>query len=97
MLHTLIVGASAAGLSCAARLKRATGYETGLEKIILLDQQRWADIKLRIKDRKFFGDRGLYFCGFHVSAGGMLREINLESKLIVQDIIRRTKSGLARD
>ena len=63
-----------------------TGYRTGLEKFISIDQQRLDDIRLSIKNRKFFGVDNLYFCGFHVSPSGMLREIGLESKIIAAAI-----------
>jgi cation diffusion facilitator CzcD-associated flavoprotein CzcO len=69
----------------------ATGYETGLEKFISLDQQRLDDIRQSIKDRKLFGADNLYFCGFHVSPSGMLREIGLESKMIAEEIASESR------
>ena len=34
---------------------------------------------------------GLYFCGFHVSSTGMLREIGIEASQIAREIHRNTK------
>jgi cation diffusion facilitator CzcD-associated flavoprotein CzcO len=66
----------------------ATGYQKGLEQIISLDPLRQKDIKLNIGSRRFFGADNLYFCGFHVSPGGMLREISLESEYITKSIVK---------
>ena len=70
----------------------ATGYKTGLEEIISLDQKRLEDIRLSIRKRKLLGVDDLYFCGFHVSPSGMLREINLESQIIAEAIKRKLQS-----
>jgi len=64
----------------------ATGYETGLEKILELSLERKEDIQLNIKKRKHFGEDNLYFCGFYVAPTGMLREIKIESGVIADAI-----------
>jgi len=58
-VNTVVVGASAAGLSTACCLSRL-----GVEHVL----------------------PGLYFCGFHVAATGMLREIAIEAKRIARSV-----------
>ncbi|WP_258103238.1 NAD(P)/FAD-dependent oxidoreductase [Marinoscillum sp. MHG1-6] len=60
----------------------AVGYENGLDKLLKLDEERKEDLKNKLSDRTYFGKDNLYFCGFHVSSTGMLREVALESKII---------------
>ena len=67
----------------------ATGYKTGLEQIIEISPERKEDIQLNIKQRKYCGVDNLYFCGFHVSPTGMLREINMESGIIADKIMEK--------
>jgi hypothetical protein len=57
-----------------------------LDRLLTLTAERRADLKLNIRKRKHFGEENLYFCGFYVAPTGMLREINLESGLIVEKI-----------
>ncbi|MFY0628489.1 MAG: NAD(P)/FAD-dependent oxidoreductase [Reichenbachiella sp.] len=64
----------------------ATGYDTGLEKIMDINSNQLEDMKKSIKNRQFFGSEDLYFCGFYVSPTGMLREIRLESAAIAKRI-----------
>ncbi len=63
-----------------------TGYEHGLEGIIDLPKERWQELEMPITKRKNLGTDGLYFCGLFVAPTGMLREIKLESKIIVNHI-----------
>jgi len=64
----------------------ATGYSTGLEKIIDISENRLNDIRYSVKKRQHFGQANLFFCGYHVAPTGMLREIKIESKLIAEQI-----------
>ena len=64
----------------------ATGYSTGLNKIIDLDANRFNDIQLAVKKQQYFGKDNLYFCGYYVAPTGMLREINIESGIIAKTI-----------
>jgi len=71
----------------------ATGYDTGLDRLMTLSAERRADLRLNIRKRKHFGEGKLYFCGYYVAPTGMLREINLESGLIadkIQSLAQRT-------
>ena len=64
----------------------ATGYETGLDKIMDISEERALDMRLNIKKRKLLGKDNLYFCGFNVAPTGMLREIAIESGVIANQI-----------
>lgn len=64
----------------------AIGYESGLSGIIDIDSSRKEDIRINARNRKYFGKDGIYFCGFYVAPTGMLREINIESRLIANKI-----------
>lgn len=66
-----------------------TGYENRSDALVELNENRMKDIKLSISKRKYFGENNIYFCGFHVSPLGMLREIRKESKVIVKAIAKR--------
>lgn len=63
-----------------------TGYKPKLDKILidhadLLDQEGTP-----LVSGKQIGQKGIYFCGFFVAPTGMLREINLESARISDEI-----------
>ena len=63
-----------------------TGYKPKLDKILidhdgLLDQEGTP-----LVSGKQIAQNGIYFCGFYVAPTGMLREINLESASIVDEI-----------
>ena len=64
----------------------ATGYTNGLDDWIDFDHGQDEDIYRAVKDRRFLGKDGLYFCGYFVSPTGMIREVNLESKAIGRHI-----------
>lgn len=68
----------------------ATGYHHDLEKILDIEPGILAELKKPMKDRKFNGQEGLYFCGYYVSPTGMLREIRLEAERIAEDISKRS-------
>ncbi len=67
----------------------ATGYETGLDNFIDINENREQDIQLQIKDRVAFGEGNLFFCGFYVSPTGMIREMSIEAKAIAKEIKKR--------
>ena len=68
----------------------ATGYRTGLTRLL-----EGAASVLDGRGVPVASGRetlpGLYFCGFHVSPAGMLREIGLEARRIAQDIRARPR------
>ncbi len=69
----------------------ATGYRSGIEKIVSLNPERLEDIRKPIAKRKMEGNDNIYFCGYYISPTGMLREINIESKAIVRNILKRSE------
>ena len=69
----------------------ATGYTNGLEEWIDHDHGQEKDIYKAASKREFLGKDGLYFCGYYVSPTGMIREVNIESKVICKDILNLLK------
>ncbi len=67
----------------------ATGYKSGIEKLIALDPERLEDMRKSIGKRTMEGKDNIYFCGYYLSPTGMLREINIESKAIVKNILEK--------
>ena len=53
-------------------INMATGYETGLEKVLPISKERLSDSRINIKKRKHFGEDNLYLCGFFVAPTGMI-------------------------
>lgn len=68
----------------------ATGYHHDLEKILDIEPGILAELRKPMKDRRFNGQDGLYFCGYYVSPTGMLREIGVEAGRIAEDISRQS-------
>lgn len=70
----------------------AIGYDRDFTKIIDIDKSRFDDLKFRTSHQKYFGNDGLYFCGFWISPTGQFREIGLDAKKIAKDICRKERS-----
>lgn len=68
----------------------ATGYIANLEYFLTLENNRLADLDKDLNKQSFFGGDGLYFCGFYISATGMLNEIGKEAIKISDDIRRKS-------
>ena len=64
----------------------ATGYYRDYAEIIDVDKCRFEDLKFNINQQKYFGDDGLYFCGFWIGSTGQIREIGLDAQKIAKDI-----------
>jgi hypothetical protein len=72
----------------------AIGYYRDYAEIIDIDKSRFEDLKANTNDQKFFGQGGLYFCGFWISPTGQIREIAADAKKIAKDIAKKhTKSA----
>ncbi|MEO8110388.1 MAG: NAD(P)/FAD-dependent oxidoreductase [Ginsengibacter sp.] len=69
----------------------AIGYDRDYPKIIDIDKSRFDDLKFRTSHQKYFGNNGLYFCGFWISPTGQFREIGLDAKKIAKDISKKEK------
>lgn len=64
------------------------GYYRDYAKIIDVEKSRFADLNSSIKNQKYFGRDGLYFCGFWIGPTGQIREIASDAQIIAADIFR---------
>ncbi len=55
-------------------------------KIVDVGPGRLADLHLSTRQQKYFGEAGLYFCGYWISPTGQIREIALDARRIARDI-----------
>jgi len=70
----------------------ATGYCRNFTEFIQVDKKRIDDLNACVSKQKYFGDDGLYFCGFWISPTGLIREIALDAKQIAKDIAKKEKT-----
>ena len=71
----------------------AIGYRRDDAAIVRVDKSRFEDLKLSVDRQQFFGEDGLYFCGYWISPTGQIREIALDAQKIARDIARKHKPG----
>lgn len=67
----------------------AIGYYRDYIPPIEVDKRRLNDLRLGAGKQKFFGEDGLYFCGFHVAPTGQIREIALDAQKIARHIAKK--------
>ena len=67
----------------------AIGYDRDCNNFLQAPQRRFDDLKLTLGRQQFFGEDGLYFCGYWVSPTGQIREIGLDARKIAKDIASR--------
>jgi len=67
----------------------AIGYYRDYGEILQVDKKRFEDLNNCLGKQKYFGEDGLYFCGYWISPNGQIREISLDSKKIAKDIARK--------
>ena len=72
----------------------ATGYRPAVDAFLELPSRVTDEHGNPRRSEREAGVAGLYFCGFHVSPVGMLREISIEAKQIAWDIAQRHASAL---
>jgi indole-3-pyruvate monooxygenase len=65
------------------------GYEPGCGQLSGVEGRRMEDLRVSVDKQQFFGEDGLYFCGFWVSPTGQIREIAQDAKRIARDIAVR--------
>jgi hypothetical protein len=70
----------------------AIGYSGNYADIINVDKKRFDDLKVSVNKQKYFGEEGLYFCGFWIAPTGQFREIGLDAQKIANHIARRFTS-----
>ena len=63
----------------------ATGFRSGLERFLHVSNSVRHSSAKKCRDGAI-GEAGLYFCGFYVSATGMLRDIGFDARLIAEHI-----------
>lgn len=67
----------------------AIGYEKGFGcHVLQVDKSRFEDLDVPIGKQKYFGNDGLYFCGFFISPNGQIREIASDAKKIAASIVK---------
>ncbi len=64
----------------------AIGYEPGYTGLLEVDQERFDDMRLPVRRQRYFGNDGLYFCGFWISPTGQIREIGKDALAIAKHI-----------
>jgi len=67
----------------------AIGYDRDCNNFLQAPQRRFDDLKLTLGRQQFFGEDGLYFCGYWISPTGQIREIGLDARKIAKDIASR--------
>jgi hypothetical protein len=65
------------------------GYERNYYQIVEVGQHRLDDLRTSIDKQRYFGEDGLYFCGYWVSPTGQFREIARDARKIAADIGKR--------
>jgi indole-3-pyruvate monooxygenase len=62
------------------------GYERNCSEIVEVEKRRFDDLRVSTARQRWFGEDGLYFCGYWVSPTGQFREIARDAKRIAADI-----------
>jgi indole-3-pyruvate monooxygenase len=65
------------------------GYEKNVADIVDVEPHRLEDLLVGLDRQQFFGEGGLYFCGYWISPTGQIREIARDAKRIAADIGKR--------
>ena len=66
------------------------GYYRDYAEILQVDGSRFDDLRVDVNKQRFFGNEGLYFCGYWISPTGQIRSIAAEAKKIARDIADRS-------
>jgi len=67
----------------------AVGYDRDCDNILQAPQRRFDELRFSPGRQQFFGEDGLYFCGYWISPTGQIREIGLDARKIAKDIASR--------
>jgi len=70
------------------------GYYRDYAQFLKVDPERFQDLKVSAGKQRFFGNDGLYFCGYRVSPTGQIREIALDARKIARDIEKKESRRL---
>ena len=64
----------------------AVGYYPDFAEFVHIEKERVEDLKVKSDKQKYFGQDGLYSCGFWIGPTGVIREISLDAQRIAKDI-----------
>jgi hypothetical protein len=67
----------------------AIGYYADCAEFLHVDKERFDDLQVSISKQKFFGNDGLYFCGFWIAPTGEIRELSMDAQKIASDIAKK--------
>jgi indole-3-pyruvate monooxygenase len=67
----------------------AIGYDPDYSLLVDVNKSRFEDLKFSVDNQKYFGQDGLYFCGYWISPTGQIREINSDARKIAKDISKK--------
>jgi indole-3-pyruvate monooxygenase len=65
------------------------GYDRGAD-FVQVDPRRFEDLRSSTDRQRYFGEDGLYFCGYWISPTGQIREIARDARKIAKQIKRCT-------
>ena len=68
----------------------AIGYYRDYAEILQVDGSRFEDLRVDANRQRYFGNDGLYFCGYWISPTGQIRSIAADAKKIAKDIAARS-------
>jgi hypothetical protein len=68
------------------------GYYRDDAEIVDVEKRRFEDLRLSVAKQQYFGEDGLYFCGYWISPTGQIREIGRDAQKIAKDIAKRSSS-----
>ncbi|CAN5620525.1 NAD(P)/FAD-dependent oxidoreductase [soil metagenome] len=71
----------------------AIGYSMQSSAIINFEPSRIEDAKLPLDKQKYFGQDGLYFCGYWIGATGQIRTIGMDAQKIAGTIAGKVAAG----
>jgi indole-3-pyruvate monooxygenase len=74
-------------------LVAAIGYDPDYSLLVGVNKSRFEDLKFSVAHQKYFGQDGLYFCGYWISPTGQIREINSDARKIAKNILKKEKRG----
>ena len=67
----------------------AIGYYRDYADFLKVDKSRFEDLRMPMEKQQYFGQDGLYFCGYWISPTGQIREIASDAEKIAKDIKKR--------
>lgn len=65
------------------------GYERNHSPIVEVGSRRFEDLRVSVDKQQYFGEDGLYFCGYWISPTGQIREIAKDARKIARDICKK--------